>query len=97
MSRSVVIVRRGQERNRIRPHNAMETKLTSLLKRTKVIMSTSSPRTLVPSAGEGSEAAARSLSQRLSNMKGHTPSISALALNGDSKVGNTKCRSRCIS
>ena len=35
---------------------------------------------------EGSESAARSLSQRLNYMKGHTPSISAIALKGDEKV-----------
>lgn len=35
---------------------------------------------------EGSESSARSLSQRLNYMKGHTPSISAIALKGDEKV-----------
>ena len=41
---------------------------------------------LVSSEGERSEAAARSLAQKLSYMKGRTPSISAVALKGDSTV-----------
>ena len=49
-------------------------------------MSTSSKQTLVPFEGEESEAVARSLAQRLSYMKGRTPSISAVALKGDSTV-----------
>ena len=49
-------------------------------------MSRSKQHTSLPPEGEGNEAAAVSLSQRLICMKGQTPSISAVALRGDSKV-----------